>query len=259
MNILQIFKICHVNFPIIKTFTAESKVVIARFILLARFILYGGLFRDAANWPCKKWTDFCPYHYCDHDMGPSFSIIAILQQAVINVSTMQSQQTERYSCDHCPTDYSRPSRLRITWERDFLLRIPGDKATFTPSRGNIRKISVWVQTWEYLQDVWWLIQLPRVDVVNTMAFRIIETWYLGQSSHEGFSRLWALPHQLMAWQLRQGSLPLPIGLLFEMHPKQSKHWKLESQGRARARLGGGSRASDDQQSSHGSFEEMIAP
>ncbi len=105
-NILQEFEIRPDGSPIIKSFTAKPKVVNARFILLATYVLYLGPLRDAAKRDRAKNIMFCPHHHFGLGTGLGFSFAAILQKAVINAATMQDQHTELFSCDRCPTDYS---------------------------------------------------------------------------------------------------------------------------------------------------------
>ncbi|CAD6565711.1 MAG: hypothetical protein ASARMPREDX12_006733 [Alectoria sarmentosa] len=105
-NILQNFEIRPVGSPIIKTFAAKPKVVNARFILLATYVLYAGALRDATKSHYNKYIMFCPHHHFGIGTGLGNSFAAILQKAAINAATMQDQHTELFSCDRCPTDYS---------------------------------------------------------------------------------------------------------------------------------------------------------
>lgn len=105
-NILRNFEIRPVGSPIIKTFAAKPKVVNARFILLASYVLYAGPLRDAAKRDYDKFIMFCPHHYFGLGTGLGCSFAAILQKAAINAATMQGRHTELFSCDGCPTDYS---------------------------------------------------------------------------------------------------------------------------------------------------------
>ncbi|KAF6219181.1 hypothetical protein HO133_005006 [Letharia lupina] len=105
-NILQNFEIRPVGSPIIKTFAAKPKVVNARFILLATYVLYAGPLRDAAKKDYDKYIVFCPHHHFGLGTGLGHSFAAILQKAVINAATMPDQHTVLFSCDRCPTDYS---------------------------------------------------------------------------------------------------------------------------------------------------------
>lgn len=105
-NILQKFEICPAGSHIIKTFAAKPKVVNARFILLATYVLYAGALRDAAKTDYDKYILFCPHHHFGIGTGPGNFFAAILQKAVINAAIMQDQHTELFSCDRCPTDYS---------------------------------------------------------------------------------------------------------------------------------------------------------
>lgn len=105
-NILQNFEIRPVSSPIIKAFAAKPKVVNARFILLTTYVLYAGPLRDAAKKDYDKYIMFCPHHHFGIGTGLGNSFAANLQKAVINAATMQNQNTELFSCERCPTDYS---------------------------------------------------------------------------------------------------------------------------------------------------------
>ena len=105
-NILQNFETRPVGSSIIKTFAAKPKIVNARFILLATYVLYTGPLRDAAKRDYDKYIMFCPHHRFGFGTGPEFSFAAMLQKAVINAAIIQNQHTELFSCDRCPTDYS---------------------------------------------------------------------------------------------------------------------------------------------------------
>ena len=105
-NILQKFEIRPVSSPIIKTFAAKPKVVDARFILLATYVLYAGPLRDAANMDSDQYIMFCPHQHFGLGTGPGNNLAAILQEAVNTAATMQDQYTRLFSCDRCPTDYS---------------------------------------------------------------------------------------------------------------------------------------------------------
>ena len=105
-NILQTCEIRPVNSPVIKTFAAKPKVINARFILLATYVLYAGPLRDAAKRDYDKYIMFCPHHYFGLGTGPGHSFAAILQEAVVAAANMQDQHTRLFSCDRCPTDYS---------------------------------------------------------------------------------------------------------------------------------------------------------
>lgn len=105
-NILRKYETRPITSPIIKTFTAEAKVVNAKFILLVTFVLYGDPLRNAAKKDSDRSIAFCPHHKFGRGTGPGFFFAAILQKAVIHAETMQDQYTELFSCDRCPTDFS---------------------------------------------------------------------------------------------------------------------------------------------------------
>lgn len=105
-NILQRFEIRPVGSPIIKTFTAEPKVINASFILLVTYVLYAGPLRDGAKRDYDTFLTFCPHHYFGIGTGPGNDFAAIMHKAAINAATTQDQHIELFSCDRCPTDYS---------------------------------------------------------------------------------------------------------------------------------------------------------
>ena len=110
-NILRKFEIHPVGSPIIKTFTAQPKVVNAKFLLLATYVVDAASLRDAAERDHSKFIMFCPHQSFGIGLDPRSwnCFVTVLRKAAINAASTHDQpqqHTELFSCDHCPTDYS---------------------------------------------------------------------------------------------------------------------------------------------------------
>lgn len=135
-NILKQYETRSVGSPVIKTLTAKPKVVNARFVLLATYVLYAGPVRDASTSDWGNYIVFCPHHLLGLSTRGGNEFAAVIQKAAINAETTQGRHTELFSCDRCPTDYSvvvdgddASLRLGMTWGMDARWKIQAGRVT----------------------------------------------------------------------------------------------------------------------------------
>lgn len=106
MNILSKAEVCPQGSTITKYFTAQPKVINGRFILLAEYVLHAHSLRNPVGRRWKIPVKACPHHWLGIGEGHHYSCAPVLRKFAIAAGAMQDRQTELFSCDSCPTDYS---------------------------------------------------------------------------------------------------------------------------------------------------------
>ena len=210
-NTLQSFEIGPVGSPVIKTFTAKPKVVNARLILLATYVLYKGPLQDAVEEDLYRYIVFCPHQHFCVDPRSRNSLAAILQEAVMgtalckittpsNFPAITARQTTRWWL----MTMRSSSRLGMTWGKDSLLRIPAGKVTCDWTRMRYSRIqSLTMNTGASLR----CMIAAVVKLHSCGRHRGPSKWltYDGMiySSMRAFTLIWTRPYRPMTCQISQ--------------------------------------------------------